>query len=200
MKIIDTRGKACPAPLIMTKKAIKEASTGDKLEILSDNDTATCNLRDYLNELKVSFSETKDNNISTITVTVPEETDSNVSAESFCRTTSSGDYAVVIKSDKMGTGDDELGAILLRAFINSLAESEKLPTSIILYNSGVKTALKNTDTALSLQKLEERGVTIIACGTCLEFFNVKERLAVGVISNMYKITELVSSAGHVVYP
>jgi len=88
----------------------------------------------------------------------------------------------------------------MRAFVNSLKEADKLPTAILLYNSGVKIALKGTDTALSLQELEDKGIAIIACGTCIEYYGIKESLAVGMISNMYTITRYLSEAGHVVYP
>ena len=100
----------------------------------------------------------------------------------------------------MGEGEAELGQILLRAFINSLKEADKLPSAILLYNNGVKVALKGTDTALSLQALEEKGIVIIACGTCLDYYEVKDKLAVGMISNMYTLTRYMSEAGHIVYP
>lgn len=100
----------------------------------------------------------------------------------------------------MGNGDDELGRILLRAFINSLREATRMPSSVVLYNAGVKLALEQTDTALTLRELEDRGVSILICGTCVDFYGVKERLSVGMISNMYKITLVLSEAGHIIYP
>lgn len=204
MKTIDTRGKLCPAPLMMTRQAIKEAVTGEKIEVITDNETACSNLLHYLDELKITGVHTSEqDNIKRICFEIPEHADDQTDMEPLCPTpgknTRTG-YVVVIKSDRMGTGDDELGHILMRAFINSLSEADTLPDSIILYNSGIHTALRNTDTAASLRKLEDKGITIYACGTCLDYYGVKDQLAIGVISNMYKITQLVTQTSHVVYP
>lgn len=199
MKTIDTRGHLCPAPLIMAKKGISEATSGEEIEILTDNDTACQNLENYLTELKLNPQIRTEGDVHIFSITTPESVASSPSPESFCATPAN-DYVVAIKSDTMGIGDDDLGHLLMRAFINSLNAADKLPTAILLYNSGVKVALRDTDTALSLQELEDKGVAIIACGTCVEYFGVKESLAVGMISNMYTITKYLSEAGHVVYP
>ena len=199
MKQIDTRGQLCPAPLILAKKGIEQAVAGEEIEILTDNDTALCNLKDYLAELKLIPQQRSEGNVHVLTVTKPEVLSESPAAETFCHTPASN-YVVVIKSDTMGEGETELGQILLRAFINSLKEADKLPSAILLYNKGVKVALKGTDTALSLQALEEKGIVIIACGTCLDYYEVKDKLAVGMISNMYTLTRYMSEAGHIVYP
>lgn len=199
MKQIDTRGQLCPAPLIMAKKGIGEAASGEEIEILTDNDTALCNLKNYLTELKLTPQIRKEGEVHILTVTKSEIPAESAAAESFCKTPDA-DYIVVIKSDTMGVGEVELGHILLRAFVNSLIEADKLPKAILLYNNGVKVALKGTDTALSLQALEEKGVAIIACGTCVDYYGVKEQLTVGMISNMYTLTRYMSEAGHIVYP
>jgi selenium metabolism protein YedF len=198
MNIIDTRGHICPIPLIMAKSAIKEASTGDVLLIISDNETSCQNLMQYLTDLGANpQKETKGNEFH-ITITVPAPTASMPQAESYCSTDKG--YAVVIKSDRMGMGDDNLGSILIRAFINSLKDADKLPTHLILYNAGVKLAVNGTDTSSSLVNLESLGVKIIVCGTCADFFGIKENLAAGTISNMYQITKITAEAGHVIYP
>ncbi|MEG1616524.1 MAG: sulfurtransferase-like selenium metabolism protein YedF [Bacteroidales bacterium] len=200
MKRIDTCGKICPAPLIMTKKAIDESQAGEKIEVITDNETAFGNLKDYLCELDIRFREIYEGTIRTLHFTIPEEVKENVQVASFCSSPAKDDYVVVLKGETMGNGDDALGEILLRAFLNSLSENEKLPSAVILYNGGVKLAMNGKESAVALQNLENRGVTIVACGTCVDFFNIKQELSVGIISNMYKITSLVATAGHVVYP
>ncbi len=200
MKQINTSGKLCPAPLILTKKGILDANAGEEIEIIVDNETAFTNLISYLEELKITATHTVQAGIFTLKITKPAEVDETVDEVAYCSTSKASDYVVAIKSDKMGSGDDALGTILLRAFINALQEVETLPTTIILYNSGVNIALKGCDTAESLKVLEDRGVTILSCGACLDFYEVKEQLAVGLISNMFKITSVLSKAGHVVYP
>jgi selenium metabolism protein YedF len=200
MKTIDTQGQLCPAPLILAKKGIQEAAAGETIEILTDNDTAFKNLQNYLTELKLLPQLSQEGEVHILTVIKPESLEDNLSAESFCAAPAASNYVVVLKSNAMGVGEEELGHILMRAFINSLNEADQLPTAILLYNSGVKTALKGTDTALSLQELEDKGVAIFACGTCVEYYGVKELLAVGMISNMYAMTKYMTEAGHIVYP
>lgn len=199
MKQIDTRGQLCPAPLILAKKGIEEATAGEMIEILTDNDTALCNLRNYLAELKLTPQLRSEGAMHTLTLVKPGRLPDTSGAERFC-TTPGKDYIVVIKSDVMGQGDSQLGQILLRAFVNSLKEAALLPKAILLYNSGIKIALTGTDTAASLQELEEKGVAIIACGTCVDYYEVKNQLAVGMISNMFTLTRYMSEAGHIVYP
>lgn len=200
MKTIDTRGLLCPAPLIHTKKAIKEAQGGEILEVLLDNETACQNVSSYLKELGINTDVVLNENIQHIRFTVPDQVDETVNAESFCKTPANNNYVVVLKSELMGEGDPQLGTLLMRAFINSLKETDQLPSSIILYNSGVKLAIAGSDTADSLAEMENKGVTIICCGTCVDFYELKPVIKIGTISNMFRITQLTSEAGHVVYP
>lgn len=200
MKTIDTRGLLCPAPLIQTKKAIKEAQGGETLEVLLDNETACQNVSSYLKELGINTDVVLNEDIQHIRFTVPDQVDETVIAESFCKTPANNNYVVVLKSELMGEGDPQLGALLMRAFINSLKETDQLPSSIILYNSGVKLAIAGSDTAESLAEMENKGVTIICCGTCVDFYELKPVIKIGTISNMFRITQLTSEAGHVVYP
>lgn len=198
MEIIDTCGKPCPAPLILTKQAIQKTRPGDTLKVITDNETSFRNLKNYLKELQIGFKEIYSGYQFQLEFVVPKSQKENIPAEQFCST--SRNYVVVIKSDTMGEGDEHLGKILMRGFINALTETEQLPSTIILYNSGVKTALEGTDTADTLLKLEKKGVTIMACGTCVDFFEVREQLAVGVIGNMFQITRLMAHADHIIYP
>ena len=183
----------------LAKKGIEEAIAGEIIEILTDNDTALCNLQNYLAELKLTPQLRSEGAVHTLTLVKPGRLPDTSGAERFC-TTPGKDYIVVIKSDVMGQGDSQLGQILLRAFVNSLKEAALLPKAILLYNSGIKIALTGTDTAASLQELEEKGVAIIACGTCVDYYEVKNQLAVGMISNMFTLTRYMSEAGHIVYP
>lgn len=214
MKTVDTRGHLCPTPLIMTKRAITQSSAGEVIEVISDNDTAKCNLLDYITEL--GYGADCESNGSEFRITFMISAPQGKSAEDlvtkraveqvdqtmFCTPakSSKNGYAVVIKSESMGDGDNELGAMLMRACINSFAEVDHLPQTIVMYNSGVKLAVQGADTAQSLEKLKDKGVEIIVCGTCVDFYGVKELLAVGTISNMYKINTVLSQAEHIVYP
>jgi selenium metabolism protein YedF len=94
---------------------------------------------------------------------------------------------VVLSGDVMGRGEDELGRILIRAFLNTLAESEILPWRVVLFNRGVLLAIEGADTAEALLNLDGLGVEILVCGTCLDYFGVKDKVAAGTVSNMYEI-------------
>lgn len=207
MNTIDTRGLLCPTPLIMTKRAITASNVGDRIEVLSDNDTAKCNLLDYIKELGYEAECANDNGTFRITFSIDTQAtlsmDRHSDTQIFCATpqeSKRGDYVVVLKSEFMGDGERELGAMLMRACINSLSELDSLPATIVIYNSGVMLAVTGTDTAESLKKLSDRGIEIIVCGTCVDYYNVKDQLAVGTISNMYRINTILSQTNHVVYP
>jgi len=199
MKIIDTKGQLCPTPLILVKKGIMEAADGETIEILTNNDTAFLNLQTYLKELKLTPQIRKEGDVNILTVVKPEILSDFSSADSPCAPKASN-YVVVIKSEFMGSGVDELGQFLMQAFVNSLNEADKQPTAILLYNSGVKVAVKGTETAISLEKLENKGIPIYACGKCLEYYKIENLMAVGMVSNMYTITKYMTEAGHVIYP
>ena len=100
----------------------------------------------------------------------------------------------------MGVGDDDLGSILAKALINTIKEVEPLPESILFYNGGVFLALKDSPVVQPLQELSDRGVKILVCGTCLDFYGKKAEVGVGIVSNMYDILQALTDAGHVVMP
>lgn len=202
-KTIDTRGRLCPEPLILTRRAIAEGAAGDEFEVLTDNATACSNLRTYLTELGIAFEGDGEVIRFRLGASIPAGVSRPVSNETCAVpevVAEKGDYCVAVAADRMGRGDDALGAILLRAFINALGEAERLPGHILCYNSGINVALDGSDTAEALRELEKRGVEVLVCGTCLDFYGATERLAAGKVSNMFRITEVLSKAGHVVYP
>jgi selenium metabolism protein YedF len=109
-------------------------------------------------------------------------------------------FVVVVSSNVMGHGDDKLGSILIKGFIYSLTCLETLPKAVIFYNSGVKLAVEGSEVLEDLKTLADAGVEIVACGTCLEFYQLKEKLAVGKIVNMLDIVERQAKATKVVKP
>jgi selenium metabolism protein YedF len=98
----------------------------------------------------------------------------------------------------MGRGDDELGRILARGFFHALGEVTPRPDTIIFFNSGVKLVVQGSPVLEDLQALCGQGIEILACGTCLGHFDLKDKLVVGEVSNMYSIAEALLSAGKVV--
>jgi selenium metabolism protein YedF len=114
------------------------------------------------------------------------------------RAPATGPLVVTIPSEFMGRGDEELGHILIRAWFHTLGEVKPLPDTIIFFNSGVKLVVEGSPLVGDLQALSEREVEILACGTCLGHYALKDQVAVGEVSNMYTIAETLLEAGKVV--
>lgn len=121
-------------------------------------------------------------------------------AESLNGVGGNGKTVVVLASDVMGEGDKKLGKILMKGFIYALTQLEKLPDTIIMYNSGAYLSIKDSESAEDFGLLEREGVEILTCGTCLNHYGLTEKLAVGSITDMYTITERLSEAGKIIRP
>jgi selenium metabolism protein YedF len=100
----------------------------------------------------------------------------------------------------MGKGSDELGAVLMKAFIHTAIDLETRPDVMIFYNTGVKLTVEGSDFLGDLKELERKGVKMLVCGTCANYFNLTEKIAVGIVSNMYDIADTLSTAGRIVQP
>jgi selenium metabolism protein YedF len=202
MKTIDARGKVCPMPLIMTKKALGEMAVNDTLEILIDNETSVKNVSRFLEEHSMEVLTEKKGGTFQLKVNktgfIPEET----KAEDYCETPVpvSSDYVIAIQKNKLGQGNDELGELLIKGFINTLPEIDNRPITLVFMNSGIFLALKDSPVLDSLIRLEKGGAKILVCGTCLDYYKKKEQLGVGIVSNMYDILNVLSNAAKVLYP
>jgi selenium metabolism protein YedF len=109
-----------------------------------------------------------------------------------------GPLVLAVSADTMGRGDVGLGNVLIRAFFHTLNEVQPLPQTIIFFNSGVKLACEGSPVLEDLSALASQGVEVQACGTCLSYYELKEKLAVGQVSNMYTIAEIMLRAGKLV--
>ncbi len=105
---------------------------------------------------------------------------------------------VVVASDKLGDGDEKLGRILIKGFIYALTEQKNLPQTVLFFNAGVKLAVEGSDSLADLKLLAAQGVEILLCGTCLNYYNLTEKIGVGSITNMYVIVEKISEASKVI--
>ena len=107
---------------------------------------------------------------------------------------------VVLSGNTMGTGDEKLGKALMKAFIFALTKQDILPETILCYNSGAYLTCTGSDSLEDLNTLEAQGVKIMTCGTCLDYYNLKDKLAVGSVTNMYAIVETLSNASKILRP
>ena len=200
MKTIDTRGLLCPRPLIMLKEALLELDPGEALKVDTDTDTSLKNLLSYLKDQGVDPEIRSAGKVHTLLLTVPETEKSLSDPAAYCSPDLSRDYVVCIKGEHMGEGDPELGKILMETFVDNLKLQEQLPTHVVLYNGGVKLALKSSPLCSSLSELEELGTRVMLCGTCVDHYGIQMDIGVGMISNMVSLTETLAMAGHVVTP
>ena len=201
MHIIDTCGLTCPAPLIRLKETMLELQPGEELEVITDNETSLRNLLSYLGDQGASTEENSRQGVHHIRTVVPAGSVAASDPAAYCATGAvNSDYVVCLKGKHMGEGDAELGKLLMETFLDHLKLQEHLPTHVIMYTESVRLALKGTSTCASLGELEELGVRIMICGTCVDHFGVQYDIGVGMISNMVSITETLVKTGHVVTP
>ncbi len=188
---IDCMGLACPLPVIRTKQYLREHA-GESVEVTVDNEIATQNLSKMAQQMGLNAAVDKhsDSHYTVhITGTPVQVQESQVVSYVSCDI----DYIVVLAGDKMGEGDPVLGQKLMEGFLYSLTEQDVLPKYVVCYNGGVKLTTENTKTITDLSTLKEKGVNILSCGLCLDFYGLKESLKVGEITNMYRILELMRS-------
>ncbi len=187
---IDARGLTCPQPVVLTKKALEEA---DEVTTIVDNETAKANVTRLAvsQGCQVSVEEKEEGIYLHLTKTATKLKDSPGNLVS-------GATLVLIASNSLGRGDESLGNILMRSFIYTLSEVTPKPDRIIFINSGVKLVTKGSEVIDDLHALEDDGVEVLACGTCLGYYNLKEAVEVGHVSNMYDIASALLQAGKVI--
>lgn len=189
--IIDCKGLLCPIPVVKAKKYFDSIEGGESTVIV-DNLVAKNNIvkladssgyKSIVEEKeKLYFIKiTKDKNKAVI---VP--------------TNESKKFTLLISTDKLGLGDDKLGDILMKGYVFALSEADFIPNDILFINGGVKLTTEDSPVLDSLKKLVERGANILVCGVCLDFYNIKDKLSVGEISNMYTIVQLMNDADNTI--
>ena len=210
LKVVNAMGDACPIPVVKTKNAIKELIGAGMVETLVDNEIAVQNLTKMAQQKNYGVrSEKLGENQYRVIMTIRESAneagaeavEEETTAEETCMPDGrKGNKVVVISSSYMGTGDDELGAVLMKGFIYALSQQDELPKTILFYNSGAKLACEMSPTLEDLMSLEANGVEILTCGTCLNHYGLTEKLKVGGVTNMYVITEKMMQADLIVKP
>jgi selenium metabolism protein YedF len=196
---IDARGLACPQPVIKTKKALEEEGV-TQVEIVVDNPAARDNVSRFARNAGFAVeSVTPEGEDFRIIIVEQEALDEEVqSPNQVPRVMQLGGKVVFIGSDVIGGGSDELGTKLMKAFCYALTEISVPPRQLIFMNAGVKLCVEGSDALGNLQTLAERGVDMLVCGTCLDFFGLSNVLKVGKVSNMYDIAEQLLGEGSVV--
>lgn len=223
MITINAIGDTCPIPVVKTKKAIEKLEKPDTVETLVDNEIAVENLKKMASQMGFAVSDSKinsgysvkiivddidkinDNKMSATNAKATSEAKANsikTDADEMvsCNIKNSGEKVVVIKSEFMGDGDNELGKVLIKGFIYALSQQDELPQTMLFYNGGAKITSEGSESIEDLKALEEKGVKIFTCGTCLNYYGLTEKLCVGEATNMYEITKKMTEASLIVCP
>ena len=183
---VNALGEQCPIPVVKTTKALKEMTEAGIVEVHVDNEVAK--------------SEKLDDKHFVISINATGAPIEKEEESISCAPDSRSDTVVVISSDRMGSGNDELGKVLMKGFIYAVSQLEQLPKAMLFYNGGATITTEGSVSLEDLKSMEAQGVEILTCGTCLDYYNLKDKLAVGTITNMYSIVETMNGAGKILRP
>lgn len=193
MEYIDLKGMSCPFPVIETKKLV-ESRKVPELNVLVDNGPPKENVTRYLESQGYCVSVEKEQADTAVLHATKTEGAEAISVQTGKK------VVVLVDGATVGRGDDLLGAVLMKSFLHTLKEIEPRPWRLIFINAGVKLAAEGSDLLSVLSELERLGIEILSCGTCLDFFELKEKLRAGKVTNMYDIVSSLVTATNVIRP
>jgi len=198
MKIIDAKGLDCPTPVILTKKALDDDSIFEVVTIV-DNEVAMENVKKLAKSL--SYSVKTEGKEAGFEISIKKSEEPEILEEPIVIDKNVGNeknVVILCASEYFGRGDQKLGSVLVNSFFYSLTEIDNPPKAIIFMNSGAKLALKDSKILDSLNELENKGCQILTCGTCLNYLNKEDELAIGEITNMYTATEMMTNSDNLI--
>lgn len=207
--VIDVRGEPCPVPVIRTRKAMEsilkpgQDSHVNLLTVLVSKQDQVDNVTRMAGRSGWTSTFSQQGDHFRIDLTGPESQSAPVivaSEDLTCEIPVSGrtSRVTVVASNTMGKGSETLGGVLIRAFLGVLKELDSCPEIIIFYNSGVKLVIEGSPVLAEIRELDELGVELLVCGTCLEYFEIRDKVCVGTVSNMYDIATAMLDAENAV--
>ena len=194
--IVDARGKACPLPVVMANKALQERQGNEEVQVYVDNDIAVRNVQRMAATKGLEVTVTSREGYFVLNLGGEGSPAQETDLVCDC----GRNTVVAVTSATMGSGNEELGKLLMKGFIYALSQQEQLPKTILFYNGGATIPTEGSVSLEDLKAMEAQGVEIFTCGTCLDFYGLKDKLAVGSVTNMYSIVELLSKADHIIKP
>ena len=196
MKEVDCRGVACTQPVVAAKQALDQLKDGEMIVIV-DNASSCNNVERFVRSQGCTAEIKESGQDFYIHV---QKTGGKVEERTIPSEEKGKRIVVYINSHLLGNGDEALGSFLMKAFLKTLLDVGTQPKRLILVNSGVRLAAEDSKALESLQGLAEKGVEIVCCGTCVDFYELKGKTKVGVISNMYDIVQSMIEADGVIKP
>ena len=201
MITVNAMGDNCPIPVIKTKKAMDALTGPETIEVLVDNEIAVQNVTKMAKGAGGEVSSEKLGEASfKVTVKMQGAPKNDSQEDPACTPDARSNTIVEVASDRMGEGNDELGKVLIKSFIFAVTQLEQLPKTMLFYNGGATLTTEGSDSLEDLKSLEAQGVEILTCGTCLDYYGLKDKLAVGGVTNMYSIVETMAGAGRIIRP
>lgn len=198
--VVNAVGDQCPVPVVKATKALKALKGAGVVEVHVDNEIPVQNLTRLASSKGLkSFAEKKDEKLFIVTITADAPlAEDGEDGSAACQTDKRGNVVVAVASDHMGHGNEELGKVLMKGFIYALSQLDELPKTILFYNGGATLTTEGSESLEDLKSMEAQGVEILTCGTCLDYYNLKDKLAVGGVTNMYTIVEKLAKADRII--
>lgn len=194
---IDARGQTCPKPVVLALEALSKLGPEEFLEILVNDEVAVGNLTRLAEEKGCELLVAEKDGCTSMTLVPRTAGAADASAEAgvpeSCAAPGIGQTVVAIGSDTMGRGSDELGRILVKGLIYALAHREAVPKTMLFFNAGAYLTCAGSESLDDIRSLERRGTEVLTCGTCLDFYGIREKLGVGGVTNLYTIAEIIAS-------
>lgn len=199
---VDAMGLACPQPVVKTIKALEALTGPATVETYVDNETAVQNLTRLAQGKGFPVRSEKLAEGRFVVAMEADKTaaESTAEATAACVPDRRGNTVVAVTSDAMGHGSDELGKNLMKGFLYALSQLEELPKTILFYNGGARLTTEGSLSLEDLKSMEAQGVQVMTCGTCLNYYGLTEKLAVGSVTNMYSIVETLAKADKIIKP
>ena len=194
MKTIDCRYLSCPVPVVQAKRAL-EGTVGESLQVLVDDGAPRENVTRFARTRGYAVVETAIEDGFALTISPGETAASSPASPVPAKT---GPTVMLVTSDRLGDGPENLGRLLMKNFIITLLDLEELPDRMLFLNSGVHLTSEGSEVLEALEQLGCRGVEVLSCGVCLDFFHKKEQLRAGSVTNMFTTAEALMGAGSLI--
>lgn len=196
---LDYSQHQCPYPVVETRKQIL-ANPGAALVVLVGDQAGRDNVSRLATKMGYQTATTETGNNFQLTLTPGDKEGETAQSKSISTTPVTGKTVIYCGSDRMGDGDDQFGRVLMINFLTTLLEMDPLPDIILFVNSGIDLTTQGSAVLEALTTLDSRGVDIASCGLCLDFYQKKDQLAVGRVTNMYEMVEVQCQAARVITP
>ncbi len=193
MKIVDCRNMACPVPVVTAKRAL-EVSGGETVQVIVDPGAPRENVTRFAVSRGYLVEETEVEGGFALAISGAGAAPAALAGEQA----KTGKRVLLVASDRLGDGPEELGRLLMKNFIITLLDLAEAPDRILFLNTGVFLTTEGSELLAALEKLGNKGVEVMSCGVCLDYFNRKDKLKAGVVTNMFTIAESLLQAGSAV--